>query len=374
MAPTLPPPVLDHVLSQDGLRSSDLARCCRVARSFLDPARRTLYHHLYVLLSEPSEGSAVAVLEPTSRYLEAVVANQHLADLVRKVSLVEVPIVPPEGAPLSTATMVLARVLSCCRTARWFDLQRVQSNADFAPVLLAARLPLTHLFINTQTSWSTLISALPELRHFGLGLSSQQDQMAQAPLAVRPRLRSFLLQHAAPEPPLAQLVACVDLFCTPGDSNLTRLHLPCDVFLLPNFDLVNFPSLTSLVIYMKLGRVDDEVFPAISTALSKVPQLETLAIAGHSPETTAYKTFRHFSLAASAPPSLRRLVLGDGFSQAEVVHLLGALAPLGLRNLEWVRRDGASLDIKVRGLTLVARQLGVSFKRVKQHESEIDIT
>ncbi|GAA5911339.1 hypothetical protein JCM6882_002351 [Rhodosporidiobolus microsporus] len=374
MVPQLPPPVLDHVLSLDVLSRRDLAQCCLVARSFVDPARRTLYHHLTIKL-EPIAGSTQCRITRSSKARERTVAqNPRVASLVRRIAVVEDESLGDVEEQRVTASIALARMLVHCRQVRWMDVTHCED--DFTSLLLSARLPLTHLFLNEATSHEHLLPLLPSLQHLSFTLDDETAVPADPTPVFLPSVR---LSSVHPEggAPLNVVRAFIPVFCAPGNPILTRLSIPADALSFPELDLAAFPSLTSLGLHAQDHTNSEAVKHHLPLVLSQLTALKGLALTGSAWARPEYLDLRTSSLAEILPVALQVLVLGQGFSLAEVLYTLGeGAARTKLHSFKWSPPEEVlerSLkSVEVRGLAGVCKKMGVRFQDVITYNGLMD--
>ncbi|GAA5896155.1 hypothetical protein JCM6882_008504 [Rhodosporidiobolus microsporus] len=367
MVPTLPPQVLELIMSQLFF-PRDLAPLCLVSRAFLDPARRSLYHTVHISLPGASEAPEQYrhLRSPTRE--DTVVRYPHLAEYVRSVSVYQGREEEgPEGREYPDGPLELGRMLGACRNIRHLDL--TEAANDFAPVLLAARPSLTHLHLNFETSYQELFPLFSSLRHLTLtptanGLPRPHDLLSPTPLPSLCVESHFDDTHSV-LPTLRTLLAA---FCPPESPVLRRLYIPAEALFLPDFDVSAFPHLSSLGVQITDETDADALCKKLPEVLLKLPHLEGLALTGQMWSSKPYNCLRARDLSLILPPRLKRLALGLGFSLPEALCILSQAARRGLKVFVWEStRDFVHPEhhSELRGMEEVCKALGIVYSEMQ---------
>lgn len=365
MVPALPRELLDDILSDADLTDADYARLCLASRDLLPLARRRLYHTLDIINEDPPYGPVpgrVLMASPSEAQVLHVVANVHLADLVRHVEFsfsfsFERTDSPAAHRDAATPEDLLSLALEACPRINAVSALEGWS-AHYTPVLHLhrPRLRQLHGVAFDAEVWG-MLAHQPWLER--LTCSSDYKAIASSGCAPPPECElPFHLKYLRLESLLFTIpsAAINVLFATSFDSLLT-LDMPFDPRLLRDFSV--FTSLRSLVLHFQhIDSRDDhtqmspqEALQHLCAALSTLMQHGTLRSLEN--ESTRFDF-----------PELNDVLSSPAFGRALPASLkkLGIVFPLQLRHVQTLELCAPQLRLSALGhnLDLASRERDAS--------------
>ncbi|GAA6021281.1 hypothetical protein JCM11491_005789 [Sporobolomyces phaffii] len=221
--PTLPTELINEILLERVLSTSDLARCCLVSRQFLPAARQLLYHSIqFRIYSDLRETGSLYALSRDSRVLcNTLTSSTSLASLVRRLRL-QLRDLPADGYMPSQTTSTRSAQMALCFATPFPRLERLSlpELADCDPQTLLR-------FFSGRNQ--TLPEICLEFAHLARDFGSQAP-----PLQVK-KLRCLVLTRLDEHFHLPALLTVLDIdnfpigplhFHNPHASRLEVVRLP----------------------------------------------------------------------------------------------------------------------------------------------------
>ncbi|GAA6029747.1 hypothetical protein JCM8097_001029 [Rhodosporidiobolus ruineniae] len=370
MSPTLPPELVEHILSDYDLDWNDLAHCCLLSHEYLDFARPRLYSHLviyYVLAEKDRKNNRRSIFDDLLfRYdpqvldlLSTLTKYPYLAELVQGVrfrsdgywgcSALDCPF--RAGAEVCGLLVEMCDEPSAQRSITFLELGS-PTNLMWR-MLKLYQVELKHLFFtSTQADWRPLAPAhfpaeneLEHLRLESLVFCSIAGESWSGPHQMWSDAATFRRLTAS------------------SHFSLTFLHMGYDPEIIRDFDI--FPNLVKLELAIDGGTSAAELVKSVGTA-AHLAWLR-LGCEGMFAKPTRQQQDELFrlgdrSLASNLPLSLRVLGLPAGQSPEQLSSFIDEVSHLP--TLRLVEHDNWST-----GYDGVAEKCATRNVRLAHHQS-----